>query len=945
MKRLLIYLLLFCMVAGPVLPSTDYSHSVPSADNTLDLGSASKEWKDLYIDGVANIDSLIADTMAGTVVTGDISFSPTSNGFDTDFAWKGTSTQDWSDGMKTIIIRDGINTLVIKNATDNFFVIDPTPTPHMFFGNPVDNPDYEFLGNGSFFKSGSGSTTLGGVLMVQGDTLTLGDNTDTAQSLIFDTLTNHGTFSYDGSVDQFDFDRDMTTLAITVATDLISAFEFESDVTITDPDLTVSNFRNTFQTIYDGTTTDINAGIFYRGLTVNALLNTDITAGTSTGASGIFTHTGMFGSATIGGDITRAISTGTMRMENIGLQYQASVSGGSTINTNTNPRAFLLNSAAIDVESRFNPTLVIGDRNNDFGIFGARIGVSGQPSITNNADPGEFELIYYGVHITCQPSAFTLTAGGTNLIARSYGIYNAAVGLASLQANADVETYGYYQEAITGVSDVNYGMKLEAVSGATVNWALAIAGGNSYHVGNLRLGDTTVPTDMLEVNGVSVFGDGGTTNYLQISATGDICLKGTAVNIGQGVDTDLLVLDGATSLLTVNGDVHITEHLGVGIGVGTENLIRAAESVTTTGPIRGVLASLSKVGGATDQNDEIVGLRGDVELDQAGGAVGNMYGVSGLASITDGDVGVTGNPRHLYGVNSTVDLFGGKIWGNAYAVYAEIDQAGGNEIAGNAYGTYIDVDLDGTFGGVAYMLYLDEGSNIDFGIYQAGTAVNYLQGDTGINTSTPDTKLQVVGTSGFGDDAGNETLISATGLQTMAGTARVLRSIDLEPVLATRPSANPPGEGLEAGFPTHDFNASTDESVYFHLELSHDYAAAGLIHVHFDFFVDTAPASAESVVWGVEYQKQSIGDNFNFSSTTIAYTQTSITTGTPANDKKTHESAEVSLVTTGFVAGDYILLRLFRDADGTGGTDDYTTDARVLDYHIEYLSDKIGEGT
>ena len=51
------------------------------------------------------------------------------------------------------------------------------------------------------------------------------------------------------------------------------------------------------------------------------------------------------------------------------------------------------------------------------------------------------------------------------------------------------------------------------------------------------------------------------------------------------------------------------------------------------------------------------------------------------------------------------------------------------------------------------------------------------------------------------------------------------------------------------------------------------------------------------------------------------------------------------LVTTGFVAGDYILLRLFRDADGTGGTDDFAGDARVLDYHIEYLSDKIGEGT
>ena len=219
-------------------------------------------------------------------------------------------------------------------------------------------------------------------------------------------------------------------------------------------------------------------------------------------------------------------------------------------------------------------------------------------------------------------------------------------------------------------------------------------------------------------------------------------------------------------------------------------------------------------------------------------------------------------------------------------------------------------------------------------------------GNVGIGTSSPDTKLQVVGDCKFGDDNTNYTAFSTTGVQTMAGTARVMISIDLEPVLATRPVANPPGEGTEDSFSTHDFNATTDESVFFHLELAHDYAAAGLIHVHFDFFVDTAPASAESVVWGVEYKEQSIGDNFDFGAgTTTAYTQTSVTTGTPANDKKVHESSEISLTTTGFAAGDYILLRLFRDADGTGGTDDYTGDARVIDYHIEYLSDKLGEAT
>ena len=38
------------------------SHIIPDDDNTYDLGSASQEWRNLFIDGTANIDSLVADT-------------------------------------------------------------------------------------------------------------------------------------------------------------------------------------------------------------------------------------------------------------------------------------------------------------------------------------------------------------------------------------------------------------------------------------------------------------------------------------------------------------------------------------------------------------------------------------------------------------------------------------------------------------------------------------------------------------------------------------------------------------------------------------------------------------------------------------------------------------------------------------------------------------------
>ena len=43
---------------------------ISDSDNVDDLGSATKEWKDLFIDGTANIDTLSATTMAGTLTMG-----------------------------------------------------------------------------------------------------------------------------------------------------------------------------------------------------------------------------------------------------------------------------------------------------------------------------------------------------------------------------------------------------------------------------------------------------------------------------------------------------------------------------------------------------------------------------------------------------------------------------------------------------------------------------------------------------------------------------------------------------------------------------------------------------------------------------------------------------------------------------------------------------------
>ena len=51
------------------------SSLVPDANVTYDLGSSDFEWKDLYIDGTANIDTLVADNITNSALSTSVSGS------------------------------------------------------------------------------------------------------------------------------------------------------------------------------------------------------------------------------------------------------------------------------------------------------------------------------------------------------------------------------------------------------------------------------------------------------------------------------------------------------------------------------------------------------------------------------------------------------------------------------------------------------------------------------------------------------------------------------------------------------------------------------------------------------------------------------------------------------------------------------------------------------
>lgn len=217
----------------------------------------------------------------------------------------------------------------------------------------------------------------------------------------------------------------------------------------------------------------------------------------------------------------------------------------------------------------------------------------------------------------------------------------------------------------------------------------------------------------------------------------------------------------------------------------------------------------------------------------------------------------------------------------------------------------------------------------------------------GIGTATPAAVFDVVGNSRFGYSTANYGTFADDGELLLFGTARVLRSVDFEPE-AVKQGGVGPGSSTEDGFPIHDYSAASDESVFIHWEIPHEYADGGEIHLHAEYFVDTAPVGDVNVTWGIEYKKLSIGDNFSFSSgTTTIIVNDLLTTGTPVNDKSIHSSPEIHLVTTGFVPMDVVLIRFFRDANASevGATDAFGSDARLFNYHLMFLSDKMGQGT
>jgi len=178
---------------------------------------------------------------------------------------------------------------------------------------------------------------------------------------------------------------------------------------------------------------------------------------------------------------------------------------------------------------------------------------------------------------------------------------------------------------------------------------------------------------------------------------------------------------------------------------------------------------------------------------------------------------------------------------------------------------------------------------------------------------------------------------NTNGVLTMSGNARVNHHYIITPSDVKLPAANMPGESLEGIHATLDFDKTTEQSVYYVLNIPYFWAVGTDIEVAICWLHDTNSANPNIFVrWGIEYHAVSDGGVIAGATTTIT------------QDSDGHNTDQGLLVHTMFttkILGANLEnhihrplgIRIYRDI-----ADDLNEDARLLLLHLEFLQDKLG---
>jgi len=134
-------------------------------------------------------------------------------------------------------------------------------------------------------------------------------------------------------------------------------------------------------------------------------------------------------------------------------------------------------------------------------------------------------------------------------------------------------------------------------------------------------------------------------------------------------------------------------------------------------------------------------------------------------------------------------------------------------------------------------------------------------------------------------------------------------------------------------FLTADFDAATDEHIWYTFRVPANYISGGTVKLLWQ-----ANATTGTCRWGTRLAAITPAD----ADTPLEHAEAAASTvGTATNvteARRLNESSIAIGALDSVVAGDLVYLVIYRDADGTSGTDDLAVDAELIQAAFEYTS-------
>ena len=564
------------------------SNIIPNTDNAYDLGSSSQEWKDLYVDGTANIDSLVADTAdinGGTADNVVIGGSTAAAGSFTTVAASSNATITGNldvDGATTL---DGLTVAEAASFSNNVAVTGTLDV--------------------------DGATTLDGLTVAEGASFssTLG---------VTGTTTLAGQLDANGDVNLGNAATDSVTVTGRFDSDLLPIADGTSDLgssTLEWQDLYIDGTANIDSLVAD--TADINGGTA-----------DNVVIGGSTAAAGSFTtvlassDVAVTGDFDVDGDTTLDTTdvAGTLTVVGNAVVDNVTVDGNTVSTSSGN---LTLNSTGGTVAL---PTVTMS----------GGVTASGQVSINNNLNvTGNTDL--------GNATSDTITATGrfdSDLVPSTDGARD--LGSSTLEwQDLYIDGTANIDSLVADTADINGGTIDAAVIGGSTaaagSFTTVAASSNATITGNLDVDGATT------LDGLTVAENAAFSANLDVD--GATTLDGLTVAEGASFSSTLDV-DGATTLdgLTVAENATFSAAIDVDGHTNLDNVSIAGVSTMTGASTFSagvtIAGALDANGGASIDNVRI-GVANDNEIDTSSGNL--VIDSAGGTTTVDDNLTVSGN--------------------------------------------------------------------------------------------------------------------------------------------------------------------------------------------------------------------------------------------------------------------------------------------------------------